>query len=439
MKKFTIGCLAAIGVFAVVLVGVYLVDTIFDSDGTTDTTPTQTLAVTTTPTTAMTTPPTPTTTQPPTFTTMTETTEQPTIELEFVAALDEGLIEYTARGKNSVTRIQLGLTSISDNPLQITVLPGTIFSSQPSDVQSMIVIKEKALPLLEPHDALGPIYIDVAGINMQLEVPGESDSLIVSSTPPSEGLMKLINLTDFPEETSRVRQFAIWTFTDNPKRGEYASCGLGPNPYDDEIEEIRVLFNKAELSTDDYWALKIPVYVELIEAQSKGLIEVSACGTGSINRIQMSLTSNSDDVLEVAILPGTIFTSSAASVQSMVVITEKVLPLLYPDETIGPVNVDAACANMELDAPEESNTLALSTEVPPEDLVKLLYLPDFHEETSRVQQFAIWTITDNPERGGYMGIGYFGMGSGPSDEEMEKIRVLFEKAGISTDKYKALG
>ncbi len=105
---------------------------------------------------------------------------------------------------------------------------------------------------------------------------------------------------------------------------------------------------------------------------------------------------------------------------------------------VGNLDIDAACANMELDAPEESNILALSTEVPPEDLVKLLYLPDFHEETSRVRQFAIWTITDNPERDGYMGIGTFGLGSGPRDEEIDRIRVLFEKAGILTDKYKAL-
>jgi len=74
------------------------------------------------------------------------------------------------------------------------------------------------------------------------------------------------------------------------------------------------------------------------------------------------------------------------------------------------------------------------------DLVKLLYLPDFHEETSRVQQFAIWTITDNPERDGYMGIatGFQIFGTDPSDDEIDRIRVLFEKAGILTDKYKAL-
>jgi len=138
-----------------------------------------------------------------------------------------------------------------------------------------------------------------------------------------------------------------------------------------------------------------PVYVELIEAQSTGLIEVSACGIGSLEVIKLSLTSQSDNTLQIAILPGTIFESQSAGVQSMIVITEK-LVLLYPHETAKSISVDAACASMELDAPSESDSLTLSTEAPPEDLVKLLNLPDFHEETFCVQQFAIWTITDNP-------------------------------------------
>lgn len=111
MKKFTIGCLAAIGVFAVVIVAIALFNTIFDFDDTTDTTPTQTLAVTTTPTTAMTTPPTPTTTQPPTTTTMTETTEQPTIELILLEAQFMELIEVSAYGTGSLESIKLTITS----------------------------------------------------------------------------------------------------------------------------------------------------------------------------------------------------------------------------------------------------------------------------------------------------------------------------------------
>jgi hypothetical protein len=65
-------------------------------------------------------------------------------------------------------------------------------------------------------------------------------------------------------------------------------------------------------------------------------------------------------------------------------------------------------------------------------------LPDFSKQSFRVQQFAIWTITDNPTRKGYVGLGTFVSGSGPSDAEMAKIKALFTAAGIDQKKYQAL-
>ncbi len=420
MKKFAVGCAAAIGVFAVVIVGIALATTIFDFNGTTDTTPTDTTPTQTT----------------PAETGPVETTEPATpIEVEFVDAQSRGLIEYSAYGRASLEQFQLNITSESDDTLEIVILPGTIFDPQAAYyIQSLVVITEK-LVLLDPHEAVESLNIDAGTINMQLDTPGEDDSLVLSMTPASGDLMLLLNLPDFQDFDFRIQQFAIWTLTDNPGLNEYPDTG----PSDEEIDNIRSLFEIAGIPTEEYRVLQPPVYVELIEAQSMGLIGVSARGTGSINRIQMSLTSNSDDVLEVAILPGTIFISSAAGVQSMVVVAEK-LVLLDPYEAVESVNIDAACANMELDAPEESNSLVLSTTPASGDLVLLLNLPEFHDETLRVQQFAVWTITDNPGRGGYMGIatGFAIFGTGPRDEEIERIRVLFGKAGISTDKYQAL-
>ena len=54
------------------------------------------------------------------------------------------------------------------------------------------------------------------------------------------------------------------------------------------------------------------------------------------------------------------------------------------------------------------------------------------------QQLAIWTITDNPTRDGYVGLGYFGVGSGPSNAEIKEIKALFRAAGIDLDKYRAV-
>jgi len=47
-------------------------------------------------------------------------------------------------------------------------------------------------------------------------------------------------------------------------------------------------------------------------------------------------------------------------------------------------------------------------------------------------------ITDNPPQGGHVSLSYFSVGSGPTDEEMQRIRTLFHQAGISAEPYQAL-
>ena len=177
--------------------------------------------------------------------------------------------------------------------------------------------------------------------------------------------------------------------------------------------------------------------VELIEAEGKGLIDVSAYGAGSLEWVNLNITSRSDAPLKVTILPGTIFEPQSASVQSMVVRKERVV-VVEPGATTESKRVAVACANMRRDMPGESDNLTLGISRASPDLVALLNLPDFHKEPFRIQQFAIWTITDNPECDQYVGVGLYGMGASPDDDEMTKIRVTFEKAGISIDKYRAL-
>jgi hypothetical protein len=100
--------------------------------------------------------------------------------------------------------------------------------------------------------------------------------------------------------------------------------------------------------------------------------------------------------------------------------------------------VSVACGNMQLDGPEGGEIYTLSQDEANEDLVKLFALPVFHEQTFRVLQFAIWTITDNPSRDGYVRLGYFGTGSGPNDEEMALILEIFVEAEIPLERYQAL-
>jgi hypothetical protein len=70
----------------------------------------------------------------------------------------------------------------------------------------------------------------------------------------------------------------------------------------------------------------------------------------------------------------------------------------------------------------------------------LLAVPTFGEQPFRVDQFAIWTVIENPRRHDYVHLGtaFEIIGSGPSDEELGTIRDLFEEAGIDPADYRAL-
>jgi hypothetical protein len=70
-----------------------------------------------------------------------------------------------------------------------------------------------------------------------------------------------------------------------------------------------------------------------------------------------------------------------------------------------------------------------------EELSKLLGLPEFMDSLFRLQQFSIWVITDNPPRGGFMGLGSADQGSPPSADELVQIRQWFETAGIAVENY----
>ncbi|MGZ8514041.1 MAG: hypothetical protein ACXWXA_03275 [Candidatus Limnocylindrales bacterium] len=102
------------------------------------------------------------------------------------------------------------------------------------------------------------------------------------------------------------------------------------------------------------------------------------------------------------------------------------------------ITLDVACAAMHLDQPGSGDQFGFDASPTSPALLQLLQLADFADQTFRVRQFAIWTITDNPARDGYVALGTFGIGSGPSDTEIATIRQLFMKAGIDPTTYQAL-
>jgi hypothetical protein len=178
------------------------------------------------------------------------------------------------------------------------------------------------------------------------------------------------------------------------------------------------------------------VSISLSDATAQGMVKFAAVGHG-LDSVKLTLTSRSPGPLAVTIPAGTILATTSKGVQNMVVREEQSVALDGPDAEVS-LTVPAACVNMTLKVPLNGDDFTLDRGPAGGDLARLVNLASFRERTFRVQQFAIWTITDNPMPGEYVGIGSFGVGSGPSSEELQLVRALFAEAGISTNKYRAL-
>lgn len=178
--------------------------------------------------------------------------------------------------------------------------------------------------------------------------------------------------------------------------------------------------------------------VSLAAAISEGL--VTAKGTGdSLQTLDLQITSKAAETLEISVPAGTYFVPKRAATQTMVVIAVGWVEV-PAGETVK-VTLQVACAQMHDDQPGAAGKAeAFTVRAAPAkgDLAKLLQADAFAEADFRLQQFAVWTITSNPTKSGYVHLGTFGVGSGPSAAELREIKAMFKSAGIATGAYRAL-
>jgi hypothetical protein len=176
---------------------------------------------------------------------------------------------------------------------------------------------------------------------------------------------------------------------------------------------------------------------ELRQALADGLVSVTGTGDG-LQSLDLEVTSEVDFDLDVSIEVGTQLEPGVRGTQLMVVIDGQTVSLAA-NATVD-ITLDVACAEMHQDQPTGDDTFHVLDNAPVADLVRLLESPDFSDQSGRVQQFAVWTITNNPRRNDYVGLtsGFDIFGTGPDDDEITAIRDLFDTAGIDTTKYRAL-
>jgi hypothetical protein len=178
--------------------------------------------------------------------------------------------------------------------------------------------------------------------------------------------------------------------------------------------------------------------VSLAKAISEGLVTVKAV-SDSLQSLDLEITSTAAEDLSVNIPAGTYFVPKRAATQTMVVISAAWVEV--PAADVVDAVLDVACAQMHDDQPGETgkaDTFTVRTTAAKGDLAKLLKADAFAVADFRIQQFAVWTITSNPSKSGYVRLGTSGVGSGPSAAELRAIKSMFTAAGISTGQYRAL-
>jgi len=176
---------------------------------------------------------------------------------KLVDAVAGGLVAASARGKG-LERIDLTVKSQVDYNLEVSIQAGTIFEALSGEIQNMVV-RQGSLVVLRPQAEV-TIEVEVACANMQKKEPGRSDAFKVGLFLAGEDLLKLLALPEFQFVPIRLRQFAVWTITDNPARDYYVGVsttrGISEGPSAEEFAQMKDLFARAGIDTGEYNAFK---------------------------------------------------------------------------------------------------------------------------------------------------------------------------------------
>ena len=205
------------------------------------------LATTTVPTTVATT--------VPATTPTTLSRNAPPARVDFADAVSRGILSAEVRG-NSLTNVQLAVTSSAAENLLVTIAPATFFESQSAGVQNMVSTGSQEFRI-SPGQRISQ-SVNAACANMRLDTPAAANTFAVSGQHSAE-MAALLGVPSFNREPFRIKQFAVWTISDNPSRNGFTGLtgtgGSGP-PTDAEIARIQELFRAAGLDPAQWRALR---------------------------------------------------------------------------------------------------------------------------------------------------------------------------------------
>ena len=220
-------------------------------------------------------------------------------------------------------------------------------------------------------------------------------------------------LSHMPESTTADLLAAINRFTDPP--GRQAA-------FDDPRTVVR-------LDSDDSYDLT------LAQAIDQRLLDLSFQGVDLL-QVVADVRRLPDRPLRLALMPGTLLTPANADSRYQAVIVREKRVLQIPAKGLAVrFRIPVLALSMSRDIPT-GIALRPSNATADKAILALLAKPSFPQLRPAMQQYAVWTLTDNPAFDEFVGI-YSGNGRvEPNRQDVAALAQVFRDAGLDTTKYR---
>jgi hypothetical protein len=163
--------------------------------------------------------------------------------VDFVEAVERGLIEFQIREIYGIASLDLLIRSVSNGThLRIVILPGVVFYAVDSAMQDLVVVG-RVFVLIAPEEHR-TVNVPIACADMTRDQPtNETRFKTYVGKLNLSALESLMQAEYYQEATFRVKQFAIWLIIDHPQtRQDFEGLGLG----EDFSSAFQALFNVTE-------------------------------------------------------------------------------------------------------------------------------------------------------------------------------------------------
>lgn len=133
------------------------------------------------------------------------------------SAISNNLVDLRIQGAG-LNMVDLSLSTKASPWIIVRIPAGTVADSSGAEVQSMVITADR-LAILDNGSL--DLRCSAACLNMTKEIPEESDGFTLSSSLADPRIVALLRCDKFRAADWISKQYAIWTITDNPRRGSF--------------------------------------------------------------------------------------------------------------------------------------------------------------------------------------------------------------------------